>query len=798
MPVLTGFKEKCLLSRFMLSLLLLSFFHISIFALTLSVNVGKENNKNYSTIHIKEELSFPCTYKKNNMDEINLIECTFPREPKEKFEKIETEFFIIDSFSKDEKYHISVLPLKKMKLIPIANKLYEKGLIRSADTYSVSKHWMMIAYTEELPHIKIDKTPGLGLNFPIDMEEVKMPSVGALDISGQPIHLDQVKDVADFMRIKSAYEAGNYDQLANDVDALFLRFPDTIFKAELLLFKMRGFHQSDENEALLEVSKEFMREYSDDENMAEVLAYTANAYSAVGLQADGTYFYERLFKEFGKSKFAALGMIFLGDQFHSSGKAKPAVQYFEKALYASDDVEVASMAAIRLAKISLEQGDLERAAELFDKIVEGNAKYLQHDIEKNYDSARALANRGNQKAAANILSGIIKHLPSSDDRYEPMMKDIGLWLAQTDDKPAAYMALKAYQKKYGDSDYAAEIQETLDSLFYTPDDANKTALLAEYEALEEKYENKEIGQKAAFEKAKLLYADKQYRAVINMDGSGVENEVGYFELKNEAALQLALQTLENGKCTQAISLSQEYNLSIESKYDENLYACAFQTGKYALAKNIANKHLKDKDKRLQWLFNYAKTLNKLAEYEELVKVAEDVITLSDMDNTRKYDNILHDAFYAYERIKQTPGMIKTVKELESRRGLDSKDIELYVSMIKLGLKQRDDIIIETYTSKVMKLQDKTKSYSQSPFVEFAALQVLKTQNKQKEQVSVLKQLAQRDLKGKDRSRVHYMLGSILMKEGKNKEAKNAFDESVKADETSAWAGLSKDALDLLK
>jgi len=731
------------------------------------------------------------------MDEINLIECVFPREPKERFEKIETEFFVIDSFNKNKKYHISILPLQKMKLIPIANKLYEKGLIRSADTYTSAKHWMMIAYKEKLPLIKIDKTPDIGLDFPIAMEEVKMPSVGALDISGMPIRLDQVKDVSDFMRIKSAYEAGNYDKLATDVDALFVRFPDTIFKAELLLFKMRGFHQAGENEALIEVSKEFMREYSDDENMPEVLAYTANAFSAVGIQKDAEYFYDRLFKEYEKSKFAALGMVFLGDEYHSKGKPKEAARYLEQALYASDDIEVASMAAIRLAKMSLEQGDLERSAKLYNKIIEGNAKYLQHQVETNYDNARALANRGHQKTGANILKGMIKHLPVSDDRYEPMMKDIGLWLAQTEDKPAAYIALKAYQKKYGDSDYAAEIQETLDSLFYTPDDANKTALMAEYEALQEKYGKNEIGQKAGFEKAKLLYANKQYQDVIDMEGSGVENEVGYFELKHEAILSLTLETLENGKCSQAITLSKDYNLSIESKYDANLYSCAFETGNYKLANNIASKHLKDKTKRLQWLFDYAKTLNKLSEYEELVKVTEDIIILSDIDKTNKYNSILHDAFYAYERLKQTQGMVKTIKELEKRRGLDNKDIELYVSMIKLGLKQRDDVIIQTYTQKVMKLQDKTKSYSQSPFVEFAALQVLKTQGKKKEQITILNELVKRELKNKDKSRVYYMLGSILMKEGKSEEAKSAFDESIKADNTSAWSGLSKDALDLL-
>ena len=786
-----------MLKRFALILFASSFFLVPLYALSISVNVGKEKGEYYSNIHIKEAFAFKCVYTKTDEDEMKQIQCIFPREPKEKFEKIKTEFFTIDSFTDKNKYYVRVLPLKKMKLIPIATKLYEKNTMHSFSLYKESKHWMMVAYEKNPPYIKVDKTPLIGLNFPLEMQEIKMPSVGALDIAGVPIRLDQVKDVSDYMRIKAAYEAGNYDSLAQDVDELFARFPNTIFKAELLLYKMRGFHQTNENEALLEVSKEFLREYSDDENMAEVLAYTANAYSLVGLQADGTYFYERLFKEYEDSKYAALGMVFLGDQFLQGGKLKEANNYFEKALYMTSNVEIASMAAIRLAKMSLDQGSLERASELYTKIIEGNEVYLLHDVSQNYDNARAFANRKHQKTGADILIAITHNLAKSDDRYELMLKDIGLWLAETDDKPAAYAALKKYQTKYGDSEYTKEVQEALDSLFYTPSDANTTALLAEYDELQKKYANEEIGNKAALQKAKLLFDEKQYQAVIDMDGTGAQNEPGYFEIKSKAVSLLVLAELENKKCSQAISLSKEHNVSVDAKYDDSLYTCAYKTGNYALAKEVSNKHLKDKEDRLTWLYRYAKTLNKVGEYEELVKVASDVIILSDLDKTDKYDDILQDAFRAHERLKNTQGMITTIQELEKRRGLEYDDIELYVSMVKLGLKERDDIITQTYANKVMKLQDKTSSYSQSPFVEFAALQVLKAQKKEKEQMALLNKLIKRDLSAIQKSRVQYMFGSLLMKEGKNEEAKASFEASIRADEKSAWAGLSKDALELL-
>ncbi len=780
------------------AILLIFLFLSSLQAFTLTVNVGREENQNFSTLHIKAEMEFQCLSQKDDFDEPKQIQCIFPREPKEKFEAMETNFFTIDSFIKNKKYYVRIYPIEKMKLFPLTHKLYEKGNIYPYTQTTSAAHWMIIGYEKELPLIRPEKSPPLGINFPIEMAEVRMPSVGALDISGTPIRLDKLKDVSDYMRIKSAYESGNYDQLAEDVDKLFQRYPDTIFKSELLLFKMRGYHHTDENEALLEVSKEYIREYSDDENMAEVLAYTANAYSNVGLQADGSYFYERLFKEHPTSKFAALGMVFFGDQFLAGGKLRGARNYFEKALYMTEDIEIASMAAIRLAKLSLDKGDLERSAELYSKIIEGNGKYLLHDTVENYDAARAFANRGNHKTAVDILSTITRYLSQGEDQYETMIKDIGVWLSETDDKAAAYKALKKYQTTFGESEYSAEVQEALDSLFYVPEDVNTTALLAEYEELEQKYANQEIGQKAGLEKARLLYTEKKYQAVLDMDGSGIEKEEGYSRLRRDSAQALALASLEKGECAEAITLSQEYNLSLAQELDESLYGCAYQTGNYALAHDTAKRHLKDKKKRLQWLYSYAKTLNKSGEYEELTKVASDVMTLAEIEKSDEYDDILQDTFYAYERLGDTQGMVRMVKELERRRGLDYDDIELYARMIKLGLKENDDLIIQNYADKVMALQEKTQSYSQSPFVEFAALQVLKAQKKEKEQLALLNKLVKRDLKEKEKSRVQYMFGSLLMKTDKNEEAKAAFEASIQADEKSAWAGLSKDALELIE
>ena len=768
-------------------------------ALTINLNIGRELDDTFSVIHIKEDLDFRCLSKKNEFDAVTQIQCTFPREPQEKFEPFTTDFFKVDSFTHKGKYIVRIYALKKMELLPLEYRLYEKVDIHGTNMTKMSKHWSVVGYKNVLPLVRPEVTPEEGINFPLEMPEVKLPSVGALDISGRPIHLDQVEDVKLFMRIKSAYEAGVYDELAENADHVFKRFPDTIFRAELMLYQMRGHHHTNQSEELLQVAKEFIRDYSDDVNMAEILAYTANAYSNVGLQVDGQYFFERLFREFPESKFTPLGMVFLADQFITGGKEKPAQEYLEKALYKTQDVDIASMAAIRLVLINIGADKIQRASELMEKITEGNSKYLMHDIAGNYGLAHSFVERKYHTIAANTLKGITEHLPQGDDRYETMIKDIGMWLSVTDDKAAAHEALKKYQTMYGeDGDYARDIQGALDGLFYEPEDANKSALIAEYEDLEDKYGNQEIGQKATIQKAKLLYAQAEYQKVLDLDGSEVKEDPDYIEVIYDTAKAFAIDSLEEGACANAISLYVDHNLSLERAFDESIYGCAYQTGSYTLASAVAQKHLKDKDKQLKWIYSYAKTLDKLGQYDKLTEVVPDIITLSQMEKTSEYDDILSDVFHAHERLGDTTGMIKSIKELEKRRGLNSEDIELYVSMVKLGLKQRDDILIETYTDKVMKLQEKTQSYSQSPFVEFAALQVMKAQKKEKEQLALLKKLITLDLNATQSARAQYMYGSLLMKVGNNAEAKVAFEASILAEAGSAWADLSKDALELVE
>ena len=69
--------------------------------------------------------------------------------------------------------------------------------------------------------------------------------------------------------------------------------------------------------------------------------------------------------------------------------------------------------------------------------------------------------------------------------------------------------------------------------------------------------------------------------------------------------------------------------------------------------------------------------------------------------------------------------------------------------------------------------------------------------KNNDALTILKSLTPRKLNPQQRSRQQYLIGSLEMKLGKTAEAKTAFRASIKADPTSAWGKLAKDALGLL-
>jgi predicted Zn-dependent protease len=118
-------------------------------------------------------------------------------------------------------------------------------------------------------------------------------------------------------------------------------------------------------------------------------------------------------------------------------------------------------------------------------------------------------------------------------------------------------------------------------------------------------------------------------------------------------------------------------------------------------------------------------------------------------------------------------------------------------MVSLGLKRKDEAMTQNYARKVIALQERTKTYTQSPFIEFTLAQSYQNVGKDADALNTLKTLNKQKLTNEKRSRQQYLIGAIEQRLGRKKEARDAFNGSIKADPNSAWGKLAKDALALL-
>ena len=222
----------------MFSLLFLVSSSYSLFALEITLDGAKENFQPYSTLHFKDENRFLCQKTENDFHVITQVVCAFSKKPSQDIQTLENNFFTIDSKIQNETFFLIVKPKYKLALYPIVFDFSKDDDVYQANV-KLSKHWMLVGYIDKLPYIKNELKSDTGINFPFVMQSDKLPYVGGLDIKGNPVHIKKVQDVTDYLKIKKYYKEGKYEESLELIDEVMLDYPNSLFKAELLFYKIR-------------------------------------------------------------------------------------------------------------------------------------------------------------------------------------------------------------------------------------------------------------------------------------------------------------------------------------------------------------------------------------------------------------------------------------------------------------------------------------------------------------------------------------------------------------------------------
>jgi len=318
----------------------------------------------------------------------------------------------------------------------------------------------------------------------------------------------------------------------------------------------------------------------------------------------------------------------------------------------------------------------------------------------------------------------------------------------------------------------------------------------------EEYSGDSIGDKAIYEKAKLLIENTKFRDALEMEEQLLkldsEDYKDVNQMITDAAIGTMKQALKEKECASVLVISSQYSIELLNEWDDGVYECAMKGADFALAKKMADKNLKSKDldQRKKWLYRYIKIDFATGNYSNVIEASKELVTLIEDDNNSPYRDVHRYLFDTYQRLEKSDKMLEAIDDIQKIYKEDYIDIDRYVAVMAVGSDKKDSNLVIKYGEKVIKIQNLSDSYPQSPFVEFTLYQAYIDKDSNNEALDVIRSLDGIELKSSQRARQKYLLGSILEKLWRDDDAQVAYKQAIEADKDSAWAKLAKGAMDI--
>jgi tetratricopeptide (TPR) repeat protein len=802
--------------KYALWFVVLAWVHLS--ALELSVNSGKEKSGEYSLLHIMHSEPFGCQKKLNLDDSVAYIYCTFDTPPTNRITSTQTDFFAISSKGELGKFYIIVKPKKKIRLISIENRLIDDQLIYDIQN-PTSNHWLMLGYQSETPPIIRPDRHKEGIRFPIAANDTIIPSVGALNFNQEPISYDTEQDVEDFLKVKKAYQAGKYDDLVGDIEEYISTHKESLFASDFQLYKLRTLDKiGGESEAddIIELATKWLVEFPSNESIAEVMRILAKAYTVKSQYDQAKKYFELIVTEHANTLSSQWAMIDYGDLKLKTRDGDGAIKMYEKALYTTKDIELASVAAMKLAQRSEQRNQNSEAQKYYQKILNGNKEYFTNDPIKSWGIAKKMAKNEAYLLAADIAQILLEdNSEEIEDTKERMLVSMASWYYEANESDKAIANYQKYLKEYAEEgEFLDRVQSEYDKVMFETADDSDEERYKRYDELMEKYSGQPIANKATYAKAKLLFENKNYSGLLMMqsDIEFLSDEIApdKSELINLSAKALGEELLSlvqednyqegsrNKKlCRELEEFHAGYQFDADIKYDKAQYICYMTLGENDKAINLAKEYYSSDniDERLEWMLRAQKVLKRQNSLKKLTKLTEDIIETANIHDKVGYDELMYDIFDAkvIQNIPQDK-LIEYADKVLDRFPEHKKNLEVYKELIKVAVTNKDQLLSIAYSKKLIDLQSALGSKRYTPWVEFVYLQALMDSDKLKRAKSFSKELMSAGLLGEDRLKLLYLRSNVLMRTGWPSRAKPLLQECSDSLVKSKWVGLCQESL----
>ena len=745
------------------------FLFIPLFALEINVNTTDE----YSILNIKNNSPFTCKAKNKKV-----YICKFNKLPSAPVFETESVFFKIKPIFKKDKFYLKIESKYNLFAKPFKKNLYENYKKRLINLNNYKKI-VFISYKNSLPFLSQKKITGL--TFPLEIDY--HPYVGAIDTNGNPINYDlQTKDVKDYFYILSRYKKHILD--IDTLDEFLNNYKNSVFTPDILYLKIKLLDEEENVNEVIKLANLWIKKYSFNEHLPEIILILAKNYANNGDLESATYMYERLFTEYAGTKYAYKGMIYLADQLYSSGDNKRAFSLYKKALINTKDLDIASLAAFRLAQRYLTEGDIKNSVLYYNKLFESNKNFILKDKKSAYEIINDLAKQKYKPAlrlAIKIGKALLKKLNIQDDLYEPLLYKLALLNYEINDFKEALKFVNLYLDKFPYGDYSDNIKSLKDKIVFQIPENNTTLMLKRYNEIIEKYKDTKLAKKALINKINLLYKLKKYEEILKYKNEDINKTIIINSAKYAVINDL------NNSCQKAIKIYKEFNITLDKKYDEALFKCAYKMGALKIASQIPNKYLISRNKKiaLKWLKNKAKVFELENNYKELALIIDDICSLQ-KKNCYKYR---YKQFFAYYYLNKPKEFLSIAAKFLNNDNI--KNIDVFMKVVLYAQKINNTLLAYTYAKKILNLEKKYNTFIQSPQIDFIFVDVAKKLHKKNEAIKVLKNLLKLNIDEDSKARAYYLLASLTTNS-------NYLKKCIKLKNSKTWMPLCKQALEVLQ
>jgi hypothetical protein len=744
------------------------------FLLTLplfGLEVTVDTTNNYSVLTMTNNDPFMCKQK----DETTYI-CRFNKLPSTPVFATKSVDFDFTPFFDKNRFYLKITAKNKSLIKAFEKNLYEDYNKRLKKSVSAKK-WVIVSYKNKLPLIY--QKPIKGLKFPLEID-VK-PFVGAIDANGNPVnYYTQTADVTEYFSILRQYHKNNLD--IDRIDEFLQNYPKSLFIPDVLYLKIKLLDNEGNSDEIIKIANEWIKKYAFNEHLPEVILILAKNYANSADMESATYMYERLFTEYQGTKYAYKGMIYLADELYSAGDNKRAFELYKKAFANTKDLEVASLAAFRLAQRYMSEGNIKESIKYYGKLYEANKKFLLKDINQAYQLINNLADNKEYILAIKIGTDLIKKIDIQSDLYEPLMYRLAKWNYKTKNFTEAMKYINVYLNKLPYGDFSEQMKDLKNKILFQMPDNNNTLMLQRYDEILNKYKNSDLSKEALIKKVNLLYKLKKYHKILELNVSN--SDINKTILINSAK-QIVIQDLNSSKCDEAIKTYKEFNVTLNKKYDESLFNCAYDVRAFNIASQTPNKYLVSTNNKtvLKWLINKAKVFEAQNQYKDLALIIDDICNIK---KTKCY-TFRYKQFFAYYNLNQPKEFLAIAAKFLNNDNI--KNIDVFMKVVLYAQKTNNTLMIYTYSKKILELEKKYNTYIQSPNIDFIFVESAKKLNKKSEAIETLKNILKLNVDEDSKAKAYYMLSSMTGK-------KEYLQKCIKLKNSKTWMPLCKQALEI--